>query len=218
MYAAHREDAFHFLVENGASIEDVDYCGNTILYNCSLQVCRILCEGGINVNAKNYDGDTALYATTLEQIMDRNYSTDKFRTLIAFGADSSIMISQGGSSVDIISSIEDSCYWDHKIIISELWHDSPLHTASYNGDLDEVASILGTSDDRVDSELIDSMPRGWSALHVAVFMNRREVVELLVRKGSSLHLRVVDGGFTAFHLACLKGYVDIITSLVMKKS
>lgn len=78
----------------------------------------------------------------------------------------------------------------------------PLHWLS---NLPQVIELLVTHKSPVDA----TNKAGWTPLHRAVYNNRRDAANVLVKLGANMSLKNKDGN-TSLHLACFMGYLDVI--------
>lgn len=96
-----------------------------------------------------------------------------------------------------------------RIFIANHWHSTPIHEACYENDILMLRSLL---DSEMASQYISCRDHcGWMAIHVAAFMNRAEIFDLLLTRGANL-FAITGGlrGFTTLHLACSRGHIEII--------
>jgi ankyrin repeat protein len=141
--------------------------------------------------------------------------TEIARCLIAAGADHTLLSNSGHSPLDFAHSV--SYRKQIEKIISDLWHDLPIHKACHNNHLEALRKLVQQKNIENKINAVAAAPgRGsWSALHVASFMNRLEAAELLVRSGADLRLATTDnGGLTALHLASSRGHSEMLVLLM----
>ena len=67
--------------------------------------------------------------------------------------------------------------------IASTWHTTPIHQLCYENDTAGLQALLDSRSDSVLEILSLQNERGWTALHVAVFMNRVEVIKVLASFG-----------------------------------
>ena len=85
---------------------------------------------------------------------------------------------------------------------------TPLHWASFQGDLHSVRARLEAGDDK------DAQCRnGLTALHLAVVAGHKEVVDILVKAGANKELSD-ESGLTPLDLAVCSGNESIIATLL----
>ena len=92
------------------------------------------------------------------------------------------------------------------------WHGTPIHKACYENDLARLDALIASDP----ASLFVQDHFGWTVLHVAAFMNRMEVFEVLVSRGADIFALTGGGsGHTAFHLACSRGHVNIVRWILL---
>ena len=98
--------------------------------------------------------------------------------------------------------------------ISATWHATPMHKACYENDVVGLQALLRNGPENADHAFSLRDQCGWTALHVAVFMDRIEVIKLLLSKGVDIFEVTDNCKFTALHLACSRGLSRIVKVLV----
>ena len=99
-------------------------------------------------------------------------------------------------------------------LVVSTWHNTPLHRACYENDIDILQELLATSRSTCLVSLIDACDAGgWTALHVAAFQNHLEAARLLINEGANVFAVSVNG-YTALHLACSRGHREMIRLLL----
>ena len=173
-----------------------------------LRVVRCLADAGADVNKADVDGDTPFHYAVLRS------HTEIARCLIAFGADTTLLTTAGHSALDYTL----SAYREQiEKLISDLWHDSPIHKACHGNDLEALRMLVQQKNIESMINATTAVPgRGsWTALNVSSFMNRLEAAEMLLANGADLRLVTSDnGGLTALHLACSRGHSDMVSLLL----
>lgn len=112
------------------------------------------------------------------------------------------IIMQFGLTVfDIPSWLRDVTYLT--AFIATTWHTTPIHKACYENDVALLQVLLDSGSLAESLTLRDQY--GWTALHVAVFMNSIEAAKLLVSRGANIYDVVGACRHTALHLACSRG-------------
>jgi len=93
------------------------------------------------------------------------------------------------------------------------WHSTPFHKACYEDDRITLRSLL---DSQLSSEYLSSRDQfGWMAIHVAAFMNRVEILKLLLSRGTDpFAITCNPREFTALHLACSRGHTEVVRLIV----
>lgn len=87
--------------------------------------------------------------------------------------------------------------------------DDSMHSLeTMHSDSDSLLRFGGGGVESVDKN-------GWTALHLACYLNRIEIAQVLILKGNAAEFaRVGDTGMTPMHIACSRGHVEIISLLV----
>ena len=85
-----------------------------------------------------------------------------------------------------------------------------LMTASGNGKVEEVRKLVSIG--LVDIDYVDDK-HGWTPLHSAAFHGHKDVVQLLLDRGSDPNKANV-GGQTPLHYAAMKGHKDVVQLLL----
>jgi ankyrin repeat protein len=100
--------------------------------------------------------------------------------------------------------------------IDKYWRSfNIVHSACYDGNLNVLKSLL---DDNKLTSFIDLQDYyRWTPLHIAAYMNRIDVVELLIENGANTTL-CNDKGHSALHFACSKGHVEIVKLIIGYKN
>lgn len=208
------EDIIQLLLQTGADVDIPDCDGESPLHMVISQaaqltdVARILVQKGASVNTKNSYGDTALH-----KAFDKGYS-DIADLLVREGADPKFENQDKNTAFDVhpwaarpwgSGDIRPAM----RIFIANHWHSTPIHEACYENDILMLRSLL---DSEMASQYISCRDHcGWMAIHVAAFMNRVEIFDLLLTRGANL-FAITGGlrGFTTLHLACSRGHIEII--------
>ena len=112
--------------------------------------------------------------------------------------------------------------------IAATWYATAIHKACYENDVTSLHALVESvsqSEEELASLLALRDHHGWTALHVAVFMNRIEATRLLVSRGADIYAvtgpgpaaavaAAGGGGHTALHLACSRGHSEIVRFLL----
>jgi ankyrin repeat protein len=65
--------------------------------------------------------------------------------------------------------------------IETTWYTTPIHKACYNDDVDGLRALVKSlSKSESETQICQRDHHGWTALHVAVFMNHIEIINVLV--------------------------------------
>ena len=87
------------------------------------------------------------------------------------------------------------------------WHATPLHKAAYENNTVGLLELITP-------ENIDFRDHlGWTALHVAVFLERVDVLRLLIDSGANIFATTCLG-HTALHFACFRGLGGVVRSFI----
>ena len=119
-----------------------------------------------------------------------------------------------GADIRLVSQYPDSTIL--KSMIALTWYATSLHKACYENDRDALKGLLNSGTVDTSFDINARNVRGWTALHVAAYLNRLEELKLLLVAGADAYL-VTEMGHTALHLACVRGHFDIIVSLTSKQ-
>ena len=107
--------------------------------------------------------------------------------------------------------------------IAANWYATAIHKACYENDVTSLHALVESvsqSEEELASLLALRDHHGWTALHVAVFMNRIEATRLLVSRGADIFAvtgpgpAAGGGGHTVLHLACSRGHSEIVRFLL----
>ena len=97
----------------------------------------------------------------------------------------------------------------------DTWYGSKYHKACYENNLEALTALLAEDAKRIKETKLINQPdaEGWTALHVASYMNRAEATAKLLAAGADLGATTTNDKHTALHLACSKGHADIVKLL-----
>jgi ankyrin repeat protein/beta-lactamase regulating signal transducer with metallopeptidase domain len=160
----------------------------------------LLIDKGADIDARGYWGNAPLHLAAYHDTKDMT------ELLIEKGAD--VNIRQGGSN---ITPLHFSCFW-HVTSIAELLIAkgadvnaktrtgyTPLYWAIWNERFDNARLLVSHGAD------LDYVNSGdWAPLYLTLSANGKELVELMVEKGSSA---------PAFHLAAFRGELERVKSI-----
>jgi hypothetical protein len=88
-------------------------------------------------------------------------------------------------------------------LIATTWHATPIHKACYDNDVDLLQALLDFGPLAESLSLRDQ--HGWTALHVAVFVNSIDAAKLLLSRGADIFDVAGTCRHTALHIACSRG-------------
>ena len=179
-----------FFVESGAD-GNVQAKYDTILlhsasYHGRLEMVRMLLSNGVNSNAKNHRGETALHVLS-RCGPDSKDSVRVARLLLECGVD---------------------------VNMQDNDHDSPLHSASYNGKLEIVRELLNHGANASAKNKRDEVPlhQGSQGEYESQADGVR-IAQLLLDRGVDVNARDKNGA-TPLHLASWCGKLEIAQLLV----
>jgi ankyrin repeat protein len=89
--------------------------------------------------------------------------------------------------------------------------DTPLHVASYSGNVDMITALLDRGADINAATNYDL----WTPLHISLESYQKESALLLINKGANVHARDRDG-LTPLHYACNVGFIEVVMVLIDK--
>jgi ankyrin repeat protein len=68
-----------------------------------------------------------------------------------------------------------------RTFIEATWYTTPMHKACYDNDVDGLHALVDSlSKSEAETQIGQRDHHGWTALHVAVFMNHIEIINVLV--------------------------------------
>ena len=68
-----------------------------------------------------------------------------------------------------------------RFFIEATWYTTPMHKACYDNDVDGLRALVESlSKSEAETQIGQRDHHGWTALHVAVFMNHIEIINVLV--------------------------------------
>ena len=68
-----------------------------------------------------------------------------------------------------------------RAFVEATWYTTPMHKACYNDDVDGLRALVESlSKSEAETLICQRDHHGWTALHVAVFMNHIEIINILV--------------------------------------
>ncbi|XP_008419370.1 ankyrin repeat domain-containing protein 50 [Poecilia reticulata] len=215
--ALEREDSIRTLLDNGASVNQCDSNGRTLLanaaYSGNLDVVNLLISRGSNMELEDNHGQTAL------TLAARQGHTKVVNCLIGCEADinhtdhdgwTALRSAAWGGHSEVVSAL---LYAGAKVDCADADGRTALRAAAWGGHEDIVLNLLqhGAEVNKADNE-------GRTALIAAAYMGHREIVEHLLDHGAEVNHEDVDGR-TALSVAALcipasKGHASVVSLLI----
>ncbi|XP_043929146.1 ankyrin repeat domain-containing protein 50-like [Protopterus annectens] len=215
--ALEREDSIRMLLENGASVNQKDSNGRTLLasaaHSGNLEVVNLLITRGADVEIQDNNGQTPL------TLAARQGHTKVLHCLISHGASVNHADQEGWTA------LRSAAWGGHTEAVTLLLRSgadvdstdsdnrTALRAAAWGGHEDILLTLLkhGAEVNKVDTE-------GRTALIAAAYMGHREIVELLLDHRAEINHKDVDGR-TALSVAALcvpasQGYADVVSLLL----
>ncbi|XP_052010565.1 LOW QUALITY PROTEIN: ankyrin repeat domain-containing protein 50 [Xyrauchen texanus] len=215
--ALEREDSIQTLLDNGASVNQTDSSGRTLLanaaYSGSLDVVNLLISRRVNMELQDNHGQTAL------TLAARQGHTKVVNCLIGCDANinhtdhdgwTALRSAAWGGHSEVVSAL---LYAGAKVDCADADSRTALRAAAWGGHEDIVLNLLqhGAEVNKADNE-------GRTALIAAAYMGHREIVEHLLDHGAEVNHEDVDGR-TALSVAALcvpasKGHASVVSLLI----
>ncbi|XP_069098484.1 ankyrin repeat domain-containing protein 50 [Pleurodeles waltl] len=215
--ALEREDSIRTLLDNGASVNQCDTNGRTLLanaaYSGNLDVVTLLISRKCDLEIEDKHGQTAL------TLASRQGHTKVVNCLIGFGANinhtdhdgwTTLRSAAWGGHTEVVSAL---LYAGAKVDCADADSRTALRAAAWGGHEDIVLNLLqhGAEVNKADNE-------GRTALIAAAYMGHREIVEHLLDHGAEVNHEDVDGR-TALSVAALcvpasKGHASVVSLLI----
>ncbi|CAB1455779.1 unnamed protein product [Pleuronectes platessa] len=215
--ALEREDSIRTLLDNGASVNQCDSSGRTLLanaaYSGNLDVVNLLISRGANMELEDNHGQTAL------TLAARQGHTKVVNCLIGCEANinhtdhdgwTALRSAAWGGHSEVVSAL---LYAGAKVDCADADGRTALRAAAWGGHEDIVLNLLqhGAEVNKADNE-------GRTALIAAAYMGHREIVEHLLDHGAEVNHEDVDGR-TALSVAALcvpasKGHASVVSLLI----
>ncbi|XP_057194934.1 ankyrin repeat domain-containing protein 50-like [Triplophysa rosa] len=215
--ALEREDSIRTLLDNGASLNQTDSSGRTLLanaaYSGNLDVVNLLISRKADMELKDNHGQTAL------TLAARQGHTKVVNCLIGCDANINHTDHEGwtalrsaawGGHSEVVSAL---LYAGARVDCADADSRTALRAAAWGGHEDIVLNLLqhGAEVNKADNE-------GRTALIAAAYMGHREIVEHLLGHGAEVNHQDVDGR-TALSVAALcvpasKGHGAVVSLLI----
>ncbi|KAM5194110.1 ankyrin repeat domain-containing protein 50 [Mantella aurantiaca] len=215
--ALEREDSIRTLLDNGASVNQCDSNGRTLLanaaYSGNLDVVNLLVSRGSDLEIEDANGQTAL------TLAARQGHVKVVNCLIGCGTNinhcdhdgwTALRSAAWGGHTEVVSAL---LYAGAKVDCADADSRTALRAAAWGGHEDIVLNLLqhGAEVNKADNE-------GRTALIAAAYMGHREIVEHLLNHGAEVNHEDVDGR-TALSVAALcvpasKGHASVVSLLI----
>ncbi|XP_029444632.1 ankyrin repeat domain-containing protein 50 isoform X2 [Rhinatrema bivittatum] len=215
--ALEREDSIRTLLDNGASVNQSDSNGRTLLanaaYSGNLDVLNLLISRGSDLEIEDAHGQTSL------TLAARQGHTKVVNCLIGCGANinhtdhdgwTALRSAAWGGHTEVVSAL---LYAGAKVDCADADSRTALRAAAWGGHEDIVLNLLqhGAEVNKADNE-------GRTALIAAAYMGHKEIVEHLLDHGAEVNHEDVDGR-TALSVAALcvpasKGHASVVSLLI----
>jgi len=202
----HEPEILSLLIENGASLESEDYCGNTAIHfaikNKNINMISYLIENGNDLDFKNEEGNTALHLAC---------QYDKFefcKLLLENGADPNVVNLKGESAVHT------ACKFSSRAIIDILYNFKG-NFESYNYKLQKPIHItikkraFAIAKNVIRKTKVSNIN---SPIFTAYQEGKIQILKLLIRKGYSLSAKNQNEK-TILNLACRTNDLNMIKIL-----
>ncbi|XP_053317381.1 ankyrin repeat domain-containing protein 50 [Spea bombifrons] len=215
--ALEREDSIRTLLDNGASVNQSDSNGRTLLanaaYSGNLDVVNLLVSRGSDLEIEDTNGQTAL------TLAARQGHVKVVNCLIGCSANinhcdhdgwTALRSAAWGGHTEVVSAL---LYAGAKVDCADADSRTALRAAAWGGHEDIVLNLLqhGAEVNKADNE-------GRTALIAAAYMGHKEIVEHLLSHGAEVNHEDVDGR-TALSVAALcvpasKGHASVVSLLI----
>ncbi len=205
------------LLEKGADINARDLWQRTPLHWLCLygrvEMAIMMIETGADINAIDCQQRTCLHMACA-----KNYE------------ELAIVLIKLGANIYLLDTDDKTpqCNEEMIALFNRLWCQTSLIRSMHNNDIDEFKKLLNDVDTDVNENIGEN---SWSLLHAAVYLNQLEYVNLLLDKdrNKKSHRRSCRHAGnrrldlfarcnpeklqSALHIACSKGYTDIVRTL-----
>ena len=207
-------DVVRLLIDNAADVDFHNDQGQTPLHSAAnnghLDVVKLLLESGANFNIHDTNGKTALdLAFDNGKPEVANFLSGRMAgemTPVSDGLDSNSNSQPRTKPAHTVQQIRKLGERMRPNNDEQL----PLYTASKNGQLDVVQSLLEQGSDVNETSSIGSRR---SALHAAAVAGKLEVAKFLIERGAYVNMRS-RGGWIPLHHASATGNLDVTQLLL----
>ena len=212
----HCIEGFHeslilLLIEWGADIFTRNDVGNTLLHtacqNSQYELAKFYIDKGLDIGSTNLSLDTPLHLQT-----SCSLHPDEACTLMLIRNGANIYMRNAQNH---LSSLSPTC--DMIDVFQRLWDGTFLMRAMLDNETDIFRRLLHEDSIDVNEDIGDG--HGWTVLHAAVYLNRVEIVNILV-KCSRINLMSKSDpqGITALHVAAGKKNIELVKVLSKEMS
>ena len=235
------EELVSILLKHGANPNAMDSeCKTAIFHTQSEVILTKLASAGADMNATDIHGQTALF----HGVIHRN-STEAFLTLKRLGADVNARDSDGktilfytdnvatvaylvhhGADIEAVDNNGEKCkcYKSYKtykeVYINRTISSKSLNEAVNNNNLEEARWWLTQG---ADVNIWHYHIKNWSMLHLAVYHNNPEMIELLVKFGADINanrngIPPLSKAVYDQNLACFKKLLELGADVELARS
>jgi ankyrin repeat protein len=217
MFVKESLDIAHLLIDNGADVNSTDSEGQTVLHLAArldrLHIAKLVLECGADFNICDEDDQTPLDIATDQGNHDIAYILSSYMVAaILDGATNSTMApsDSGVKRQNTSPKLEQppQAQRSGEEVNTPEKEQPSLYTASENGQLDIVRSLLDGGSD-VNATYENRM----TALHVASYKGKLEVAKLLIVCGAYVDSRS-RAGWTPLHLALRESHLEVTRLLL----
>jgi ankyrin repeat protein len=214
---AGRVQLAELLIQSGAHVDSRDNEDRTPMhlaaFNGKLDIVKLLVGGGADPNIHDDDNKTPLdLAEDNEKLDVANFLSPLTTFLVEEVESTASSVSSSASSPASSSSWHSSVVELPEPRIEDVEpskdQQSSIHTASRNGQLDVVRSLLDHGSDVDERDHI-----GRTALIVASRDGKLQVAKLLIERGAYVNSRS-NAGWTPLHHASINGHLDVVRLLL----
>ncbi len=205
-------DVIQFLVDNGADVGSPDDKGRTPLHSAAsnghLNIVKLLLDSGADFNIRNDDGktplDLALDNGKLEVVNFLSGHMACAMSLDGVVKPSTSILQPRNKPPDTVRPPRQR----GEQVKPSSEEQPPLYTASKNGQLDIVRSLLDRG-----SDVNEMDSRRATALYTASSKGKLGVAKLLIERGANVNLRGIHG-WTPLQAASYFGYLEVTRFLL----
>ncbi|GFR67449.1 death-associated protein kinase 1 [Elysia marginata] len=174
-----------------------------------VEVLKFLVSKGVDISIRDKQGDSAVYWAA------RQGHTEIIRCLVDAGVPINTQNKSGETALHVAAryghtvTVEYLCSIDANINLFDNLGETPLHCASWHG----YVQIVRTLCENGAMLSLQNKETGEGALHSAAREGLLTVVQTMCSLGVEIESKTTDG-FTALHLACKYGHIEVARSLL----